>query len=184
LARIQGGLIQSREATKIAAQMAATRGIMDTLKLMTDQLITADGWMEAVPQAVRLHLGAITKSNTVAAVYKDTKKQFLGVLSKSLAQERGVLTNVDIERMANGLVKFGDTKAIASLKNKIVFNIIEIAENQALAMKTGGAPESVNVRERIQSLIKELEGVKEKDITPEGVHDPEGMSQFMIPGAG
>jgi hypothetical protein len=100
------------------------RGAWDTLAITTRQ--------SAVQSAVKGKVGL----SPDAKLYMDAKSAFLGNLSRSLAAERGVLTQQDIERIDKALASVSlnpisaDSQAEALKKWKMVENIINSAEKR------------------------------------------------------
>jgi hypothetical protein len=87
-------------------------------------------------KGTKLYLAAKTGQNPDAKLYLDNREAFLGNLSRSLAAERGVLTQQDIERIAKAIPRIGanflnsDSKEEAAKKWASIFSLIENAEKR------------------------------------------------------
>lgn len=125
-----------------------------SLNALTGRLITATTPQEALAQGIRLHTGAFTRANALAATYQDTKKAFLGPLSRSLAKERGVLTDRDITRIDSALSSFFDTTDVRDLKAAIVNDVFEISRRASIAAVAGQplAPFKSQVQKKLDEL--------------------------------
>jgi hypothetical protein len=155
-----GPTVSFKPQTKTKEELAGlqqTEAIFDSVRQMSESLITAKTAPEALLQGVKLSAGAAVKSNTLAAAYQDSKQAFLGVLSRTLGGERGVLTDRDIARIDKMLPGFADTKAVRDLKIGLIDNLLKTsieAKNSMLA----GQPVSGGYRKRIEKLLREAEG--------------------------
>jgi len=138
------------------ADLQSTKATVYQLSQMADKLITATNPMEAGVQGTKLHAGALTKSNALAATYYDTKQAFLGTLSRSLGGERGVLTNQDITRVSGALASFWDTVDVKNAKNAILQNLLDTATEAKMSAMTG-QPAGEGYKQRIQDLIGQME---------------------------
>ena len=146
--------VKTKEAL---ADLQQTEAIFDSIRQMSGALMIAKSAPEALLQSAKLYGGATLKTNTLAAAYEDSKQAFLGVLSRSLGGERGVLTDRDIARIDKMLPGFGDTKAVRDLKIGLIDNLLKTsmeAKNSMLA----GKPVSGDFRARIETLIRKAEG--------------------------
>jgi hypothetical protein len=89
-------------------------------------------------QGTKSYLAGKTAQNANAKLYLDNREAFLGNLSRSLAAERGVLTQQDIDRVARAIPKIGlnalnnDNKEEADKKWAEIFKLIENAEKRAI----------------------------------------------------
>jgi hypothetical protein len=89
--------------------------MLNKIEQEASNVITAGSALGALWQRVAGNIGAATKLNPNAAVYKDTVNAFLSQLTRA-SGERGVLTTQDVDRIKNALPAFSDTKAIADRK--------------------------------------------------------------------
>ena len=147
------------------ADLQNTEAIFDSIKQMSGQLMTAPSAVEAGIQGAKLKFGSLTKSHTLAAAYDDSKQAFLGVLSRSLGGERGVLTDRDIARIDRMLPGFGDTKKIRDLKVGLIENLLKtsIEAKQSLL---AGQPVSGDFRQRVEGLLRAAEEKAEGPVAP------------------
>jgi hypothetical protein len=103
------------EVQKGYATYLSERNIMNTILTTARKLITATNPAEALWQYAKIEAGALTRTNTDAKVFLDTTKAFSSLLTRA-AGEKGVLTNMDVQRIINGLPNSGDTKSIMEEK--------------------------------------------------------------------
>lgn len=119
------------------------RFMLESIGQMADQLIVAEGPGEAAAQGIQLNLGALTRSNTVAATFDDQRKALLGILSRQIGAERGVLTDRDINRIDDALPHFRDTKPVKDKKLAFLRGMFDVsvdARRQAVNALLGSAP--------------------------------------------
>jgi len=107
-------------------ELDVSENMLDFLGGLADQLITTENWVEAAAQGVRLTAAAATRSNRQAAVFSDQRKALLGIFSRQIGAERGVLTDRDIERIDDALPKFRDTKSIKDDKLAFLRSMITV----------------------------------------------------------
>lgn len=103
------------EIQKGYATYLSAKNLMSTVLDTARKLITAKGPADAVMQYAKINAGAVTRTNTDAKVFLDTTKAFSSLLTRA-AGEKGVLTNMDVQRIINGLPNPGDTKDIMEEK--------------------------------------------------------------------
>jgi hypothetical protein len=89
--------------------------MLNKIETEASNVINAGSALGALWQNVSGNVGAATKLNPDAAVYKDTVNAFLAQLTRA-SGEKGVLTSQDVNRIKNALPSFSDTKDIASRK--------------------------------------------------------------------
>jgi hypothetical protein len=86
--------------------------------------------------AIKAYTKGKIGDNPTAKAYSDLREAFLGQLSRSIAAERGVLTNQDIDRIKKALPAIGinplgvDNAEEASKKWKEIYTIIENAKRR------------------------------------------------------
>lgn len=141
------GKTVSEDYKKDVTAVKQAGDLVANLKKSWDKLgITTRG--SAVAEALKGKTGF----NPNAKVYMDAKDAFLGNLSRSLAAERGVLTQQDIERISGILADVGlnpfeaDSKAEADKKWKMIDDIIQSAhvrlkERKGITYKTEESPQ-------------------------------------------
>ena len=130
--------------------------------------------------ASKVWMGAISGNNPNAKTYISAREAFLGNLSRSLAAEKGVLTQQDIERVAGALPKIGlnpatsDNKEEAEQKWNFIDTIMKSAERrmkEKIKMTYGDMPEirrgesGTSIRDQaISELNKRRKAVDEESI--------------------
>lgn len=131
--------------------------LVDTIGAMADNLITAPNAMQAALQGTQLTAGAFAKTNTVAASYQDSRQAVLGVISRYLGGERGVLTDRDIFRIDKWLPGFRDTKQIKDMKMGTIRIILGVAQEAQKRKVTGQSFDQSGLKKKIDNLFAVLE---------------------------
>lgn len=135
--------------------------IIQDLTTLADRLITAENPIGAGTQFATLEAGARLSANSEAAVYKAQKASFIGNLSRTMAAERGVLTEGDIQRISNGFPSFGDTRQIKDMKLAVINDIYNIAKlgakRKIVGMKSG---EEKQYKTRLKTMLDNLDAIK------------------------
>jgi hypothetical protein len=121
-------------------QIGSSKSLLSVLKTM---------WDEIAPQSrlegTRMFAAAKTGQNPQAKAYMDERKAFLGIISRGLGGEVGVLTDRDIDRVDKALARIGanpfenETAEEAELKWNTIAQIIDEAEQRfvnSMAVKT------------------------------------------------
>ena len=124
--------------------------------------ITAETATDALIQGARLTGGAIAKTNPAAAAYQDSKQAFLGVISRNLGGEKGVLTDRDIGRLDNMLPSFRDTTAIRDFKLQMIQTLIDSAREQQKRVILGKPVEEA--RKTTQAQVEKIFKLLEKNL--------------------
>ena len=145
--QLKSGLrVQERsqeEQEKVTRGLRPAREIIGTLHGLADKINTQSNPISATLQGLGSKLGAVTGMSNLATAYDDQANAFIGVLSRAIGGERGVLTDQDIKRVRRGLPAFTDTLERKNFKFNVMERIITAAE--------GGAQ-----RQELDSLITEL----------------------------
>jgi hypothetical protein len=148
------------QVEKKTAELERTYSLIDQIDTLSKPLITAKNWQEVLPQYVKLKVGSFTNANQVAALYESTLNEFLGQLAREVSQERGVLTNQDVDRIKAGMPSFGNTAGVRSGKITILKNIIRMnQEAEGARTRSGGRiPESARAefRKNIDTMLADL----------------------------
>lgn len=96
------------------------RYMLEHIATLSKELFTDSDWKMAYAQSFpipgTLRFGAMTGSNPKARLYDQQRQALLGILSRQIGAERGVLTDRDITRLATALPYWGDTDAVANQK--------------------------------------------------------------------
>jgi Holliday junction resolvasome RuvABC DNA-binding subunit len=137
--------------------------MLNKIETEANKVITAGSALGAAWQRVTGNVGAATKLNPDAAVYKDTVNAFLSQLTRA-SGERGVLTTQDVERIKNALPQFSDTKSIAERK---LVNLRDLFS----AIKEGATQTYTQPLNKVQStsLTAEEQALRSAGYTPEQI---------------
>jgi hypothetical protein len=152
----QGYVKASPKDREDLASLQQSAAIVNSISQMADKLITAQDPVAAAQQGAVLHAGALTKTNPLAATYLDSQQAFLGILSRTMGGERGVLTDRDIARIGRSLPGFFDTQAIKEGKISLLNTLLQTAQEAKRATMTG-QPLGADYQVRIQNLIAQME---------------------------
>lgn len=154
-------------------QQAST--VTEFIDIQSAGIITAANPREALRQGAALTLATTPLvgrvpgiANPRAQAYRDTQEQFLTLLSRSLALERGVITNLDIERFQRGLPNFFDTKAARDFKADFLRVSQELVFEANRRLALGESPLNVEkeIRPRLSRLYKEFDAAVAKMSQP------------------
>jgi hypothetical protein len=125
----------SEDLKKDYTATAQAYDLVNELKTQWDSFEHGGGTTGRV-EATKTYMAALSGKHPNAKVYVSNREAFLGNLSRSLAAERGVLTQQDIDRIAKALPKIGlnavsnDNKEEADKKWKTIYTIIGNAEKR------------------------------------------------------
>lgn len=144
------------EVRQKLADLANVEVIVDTLSGLADRLITAENGPDAILQAAQLSAGSATSTNEVAKAYDDSKQAFIGVLSRQLGGERGVLTDRDINRIVTSLPRFNDTKTVKDFKVSTIRLIIATAID-AKKRSLSGEKADPKLKAQLQKMFEQLD---------------------------
>jgi hypothetical protein len=129
---------------------------------MADKLLTAAGPLQAGKQWLELQAGALTKSNPDAALFVSTREALANSLSKAFGEERGVLTNRDVDRWVRALPTFGDTLTIKNQKKAI---FLQIYKEAVAAQRRSIAGDNIEQSQmKIRGLIDRAEKLTVEDL--------------------
>ena len=145
---LEGGYVKAdQKAREALAGLTQTHAIVANVETLAKGLITATNPAEALAQYARLEVGARTQANPQARVYNDAKQAFLGILSRTMGGERGVLTDRDIARIDRMLPGFGDTISVMDQKLNQLRVMLRTATNAQqrliLGQPGGGSREEI-----------------------------------------
>ena len=115
---------QRVEAAKTVAGLGSVSRIVDNLDSLSKQLHTATTPTQANIQGAKLSMQGLAASNETLRLYEAQKKAFIGNLSRTLAAERGVLTEGDIGRIADALPGSRDTVKVRNEKIGFIRSLI------------------------------------------------------------
>jgi hypothetical protein len=160
---IKAGYLEVPEKERASlADLEQTKAILSTIKIFADKLITAESPLERTSQALKLKAGAVSGTDPAAATYQAQRQSFLGIISRTLGGERGVLTDRDVARIDSALPSFSDSKTTKNLKIGLLNNLLKTATEAKMALITG-QPIQTGAVERIQALLDAAEKVSAKD---------------------
>lgn len=179
---IKQGYVKIRpEDKQKLADFSSTEVLINSLFGLADQLISATTAVEAIKQGTSLTAGAISKSNPTAAAYRDLRASFAGTLSRSLASERGVLTDRDITRVVNAFPAFNDTVPVKEYKKGLINLLFRRTFEETKAAATGQPRNQKKWRGELEAMINVLSG-KQIGITREGkpvIELPDGTRKVI-----
>lgn len=136
-------LLSTEDANKIQEAQATYTGavtLLDTIANSAMSLITAETTGEAVAQAARLNARALLPASQ-ERLYVDTKKAFLSMLTRA-AGEKGVLTDIDVQRIEKALPTFLDTRSTAAQKQQQLRTIFDSQVQGAISAYLGTTMQS------------------------------------------
>ncbi len=123
-----GGIADKKLSEKFKEDQTAINQADDLIKQLETQWKALN--ITDRPSAVSAYMSGKIGRNKNAKVYADSVDAFLGNISRSLAAERGVLTDQDIKRVSKALAKIGwdpfsvDSKEEGEKKWKQIHDII------------------------------------------------------------
>jgi hypothetical protein len=130
------GAVTVTKAQKDKLAGLETSGLLiNQMDSLSQQLITAEAPTDIISAArfgkdvLKLKAGAFFRTNPIARAYIDALESFLGVLSRSIGGERGVMTDRDIGRIRDAAPGFGDTQESRDLKMLLMRNMFLVAQN-------------------------------------------------------
>lgn len=153
-AQLKGAVNVSPKQRRLLTEMDESRALLNEVTGITDRLITAENAPQGVARGTKL-LAQSYLPGTLAKIYGDKKPAFLGVLSRTLGAEKGVLTDRDITRISNAMPSFYETVESKNFKNRTLDLILDAATDARHRAIFGGKP-AVN-RARLDALLDQLE---------------------------
>lgn len=154
----------TEKQNKSITDLDDTMGLISEIRSITNRLITATGTSEGITHGTALTAKSYLPG-TLAKIYSDKKEAFLGILSRTLGQEKGVLTDRDIQRVSGAMPGFYETVKSKDFKNETLLRILDIARDARMRAIFGGKP-TVDARKSIEALLDKLEG--ETSLTAKG----------------
>jgi hypothetical protein len=122
---------------------------------MAKRLITAQTPSQALGQGLQLHAGAISGANPEAKAYLDATEGFLGLLSRSVGGQKGVLTELDIKQIRRAAIaSLFDTASARDYKAAIINDIVTAHHNAIVGEVTGQAMPN---RSEVEAMLKKLD---------------------------
>lgn len=164
-----GGMADEQRKNQI--NMVKTRAILTDIDTQSQRVFKeqSPGW--ATLQRITGPLAAASRYDPNAAAYVDTKESALGELARSISAERGVLTNVDIQRVGRAMPNWGDTKPIRDYKMARLNTYINVLEqlNEAL-LAPRGIEQVKNIaaqyKPQLNAILDDLERASQGGGTP------------------
>ena len=123
----KGALTKVTEQVKKEEQLKSAETIIETIDQLSTKINTETDPASALVRGAGQKFGAMTGLADIPSVYQDQSQAFLGVLSRSLAAEKGTLTEGDITRIKDGIPKFTDTKQRRDFKIGVMKEITRAA---------------------------------------------------------
>ena len=118
-----------------ASAFNSAREIINQIGKAADKIITADNFIQAQIQGVKLATGASTKANADAVLLESKKQGLISLLVRALG-EKGVLTTQDVDRVRKLLPTFNDTREIKDRKFTDLRAFIDQVERDTLTSLT------------------------------------------------
>lgn len=159
-AQAMGAIRVSQKNVDTLKDLDNTDVLINQIDAITKRLMSTTSPVEAVSGGALKKVGAITRMAPLASAYNDQKSAFLGVISRTMGGERGVLTDRDISRIENSLPGFTDTRQLRDYKINTIKNLMEVAKQAARAKLVGGDVDTSAMRAQIDRHLDELEGIK------------------------
>lgn len=144
--------------------------VVQNVNELSGRLITAETASDAALQGARLTAEAFARTNPEAVAYQDGRQAFLGVISRSLGAERGVLTDRDIKRLETLLPSFRDTAAARDAKLSILNGMLKTAVETQKKIVLGDLDVDaarLKIRARVEASFKKAEGLEPEEKFPE-----------------
>src|SRR3990167_7201509 len=114
------------------------RTAFSDMNAMSEKLIQAATWTEAVPQGIRLYAGAVTGADPMAQAYLAATNAATSYLARMV--ESGVMTDQDVARWKSAATaSFFDTTSSRALKIALMGDIMDTAQ-QAVIAQVAGVP--------------------------------------------
>lgn len=159
-AQTMGAIRVSQKNVDTLKDLDNTDVLINQIDAITKRLMSATSPVEAISGGALKKAGAITRMAPLASAYNDQKSAFLGVISRTMGGERGVLTDRDISRIENSLPGFTDTRQLRDYKISTIKNLMGVAKQAARAKLVGGDVDTSAMRAQIDRQLDELEGIK------------------------
>lgn len=123
---------------------------VDTMNKVANKLITATTPAQAAAQWTKLHAGAVSGKNGLAAAYLKDLDSFSSRMARLV--EVGVLTNTDVTRWSNTFASFGDTVHTVKAKQAL-FGEIQDETARLLRTRLGGKQIGTTERSSLDKLL-------------------------------
>ena len=148
------------------AGLDAMPGVLQPLKELTDQVITAKTKLQLTTQGMR-GMGAaiaqwvpgVTSYVQAEKQYLETRKAFISNLARALGGEKGVLTNADREVVADSLPSFSDTVKLKDAKWAVINSLVASARQAKLKWMGLGVPVSTEYLQTKADMLKKLKAL-------------------------
>jgi hypothetical protein len=160
------------EQKKMLTGLKRAENITVGLFALADKTITATSPATVAAQVGNFKRAEWLRDNPLAATYAETRKAFLGNLSREVGGERGVLTDRDIERVAGAIPGEWDTVEIKNLKKALINDIISGARHAKIMEIAGRPSEMATFQSQVQKRLDELTALDNRSRTGAGVPLP------------
>ena len=168
---------QAGDVAKAIAKLQKTRATIDEIDILSKPLITAKKAPDTWWQKAGLAGGRITNYDQLAKFYKERTEVFLGNLSRTVGEQVGVLTDMDLELMRRGAIP-RETDSMAQRDMKITALMaawtINMQAEKARLESGGILPDAAfdGYRQKIQTQLDKIEQAA-------GVREPAGKGTAM-----
>lgn len=108
-----------QKSRDVLATFKTSDNMLQQIEDLADKIVTAQTPQDIPKQYLEGKIGGITKFNPDAAAYLDTVKSFGSMLTRA-AGEKGVLTQLDVDKILNALPKLTDTVDSKNKKLKML----------------------------------------------------------------
>ncbi len=138
-------LLSKEDANKVQdafGSFSSANALVDQIRTLTSTVIKApDNAGDQTAQAARLkaiELAPYLSTDNSAKQFISARNSVLSLLTRA-AGEKGVLTQQDVERIANALPSYGDSKTLAVQKANNFSNVLQSVLSGAIQTYIGGA---------------------------------------------
>jgi len=137
--------------------------LLKTIKDLSSKVITAEVPGQIPGQYIKTTIGNLTRSNPNAVAFTNALNAFSSLLTRA-AGEKGVLTDLDVQRILTALPKANDTIASSTVKLATLESLFESSKEGALSsilntpgvegFKEVGSPPSLKQNGQIPEIKK------------------------------
>ena len=159
--RAAGGIVTTPDSLRMLNDLDETKSLLEQMGRMANQIMWAEIPTEAAAQKAQLTWASWVKSDPRVAAYADKKQAFVGVLSRRLGGEKGVLTDRDIKRVDKAAPGFWDTRAIVGIKMLSFELLLAVTEHGTKEAIRGKRPDHKFQMAKEAALVAMETGVQE-----------------------
>ena len=142
------------------ANIQKSAGIIAEVDELTKTLNTSEDWLSGNVEGTVKWLGSKIGFDKVAKVYEAKKQSFLGPIRRALAEEVGVGTDRDMDRILAAFPTLWDERAVRDYKMASLKLLIQLSESVQRSLVTGSNPEAIQAEyaPKLQEILLTLEG--------------------------